>query len=838
MSGLFAGQWTAQSEAVINGNLSVTGDLVVDGTFNPGASGSDDILGKFFTTNSGEVGAGVGGAGLSGIEIERGTETNFRILFDESDDKLKAGIIGSEATVTLGAVGTENYIPYGISGGGRLTENSALTFDGTTLTVQTGSSGASGPNANADEAVFEGSGNSGATILSGLTSNSALYFGNSGDTVEAGFQYSHSTKLLSFRTNGAFGVYMDSAGAFGIGNSSPSEKLDVSGNINLTGNVLVGGTVDGVDVAAHKTAYDAHVADATLHFTEASINHQSITGAGTNTHAQIDTAITASTNHIADATLHFTEGSIDHGSISGLGDDDHTQYSLADGTRNFTGNVTITSGGMDITGNVGMGTTSAAAFGNLHVKSGSSGAASANVNGDEAVFEGSGNSGATILSGLTSNGALYFGNSGDTVEAGFQYNHSTKLLSFRTNGSFGVYMDSAGDFGIGTSSPSEALDVVGNIAVSGTVDGLDIGAHSAADDHTHYMLADGTREFTGNVTLDKTTPRFAVDDDGGTDVGGYQIISGGALKAEWKRVTSADYTQITSGHVDNAISMANKRIIDVKDPSAAQDVATKNYVDTNAVSDHGALTGLTDDDHTQYSLADGTRSFTGAVTITTGGIDVTGDSDIAGDLEVKSAANTGNLTVTNDHATFSSSAGFARAARTANSAYALFSTQSDYDGTPDTQHSLRGDGEGLCDGSWTGGGADYAEAFEAANGEAMAHGTTVVLDEEGKIKEASEGETPIGVISAAPGIRGNVGLNWKKKYLKDDYGAYILDEEGERQLNPSYDAEQEFVTRDQRPEWNDVGLVGQLPITKGQVVDPAWILIKNISETVDLYLVK
>ena len=31
------------------------------------------------------------------------------------------------------------------------------------------------------------------------------------------------------------------------------------------------------------------------------------------------------------------------------------------------------------------------------------------------------------------------------------------------------------------------------------------------------------------------------------------------------------------------------------------------------VTDHGALTGLADDDHTQYILVDGTRGFTGAV---------------------------------------------------------------------------------------------------------------------------------------------------------------------------------------------------------------------------------
>lgn len=43
------------------------------------------------------------------------------------------------------------------------------------------------------------------------------------------------------------------------------------------------------------------------------------------------------------------------------------------------------------------------------------------------------------------------------------------------------------------------------------------------------------------------------------------------------------------------------------------------------VTDHGALTGLSDDDHPQYSLVDGTRAFTGTVTITGGGLSATGN---------------------------------------------------------------------------------------------------------------------------------------------------------------------------------------------------------------------
>ncbi len=59
-------------------------------------------------------------------------------------------------------------------------------------------------------------------------------------------------------------------------------------------------------------------------------DHTALTNIGTNTHAQIDT-------HIADATLHFTEASIDHGSIAGLADNDHPQYARIATNETITG---------------------------------------------------------------------------------------------------------------------------------------------------------------------------------------------------------------------------------------------------------------------------------------------------------------------------------------------------------------------------------------------------------------------------------------------------------------------------------------------------------------------
>lgn len=65
----------------------------------------------------------------------------------------------------------------------------------------------------------------------------------------------------------------------------------------------------------------------------------------------------------------------------------------------------------------------------------------------------------------------------------------------------------------------------------------------------------------------------------------------------------------------------------VAQKSSSRGLALRNDGSKTIVttSDHGTLTGLSDDDHSQYSLADGTRAFSGTV----GGITPAADSDLA-----------------------------------------------------------------------------------------------------------------------------------------------------------------------------------------------------------------
>ena len=180
------------------------------------------------------------------------------------------------------------------------------------------------------------------------------------------------------------------------------------------------------------------------------------------------------------------------------------------------------------------------------------------------------------------------------------------------------------------------------------------------------------------------------------------------------------------------------------------------------------------------------------------------------------------------------------------------------------------------DGSYSNSGVDYAEYFESTDGSVIPVGTTVVLDN-GKVRAATSSETPIGVIrpkTSGTSVTGGVNqLNWQGKYLVDDYDGQLMesavhctwdDANGDHQqcwkdrpptgvtipsdaeertmdrpkLNPLFDESKTYVPRSERDEWNCVGLLGQIPITKGQPTSSNWIKMKDRSATVELWMVK
>ena len=142
--------------------------------------------------------------------------------------------------------------------------------------------------------------------------------------------------------------------------------------------------------------------------------------------------------------------------------------------------------------------------------------------------------------------------------------------------------------------------------------------------------------------------------------------------------------------------------------------------------------------------------------------------------------------------------------------------------------------------------ADYAEYFETVDGNAIKVGTTVVLIDD-KIRASKDGETPFGVIrpADASAIIANAGHSqWVGKFKYDDYGAPLREGENRKKIKsddfvPKLDenGEQIYVPREDRDEWQIVGLLGQVPIDKGQPVASSWIKMKEVSDTVDMYYV-
>jgi hypothetical protein len=206
----------------------------------------------------------------------------------------------------------------------------------------------------------------------------------------------------------------------------------------------------------------------------------------------------------------------------------------------------------------------------------------------------------------------------------------------------------------------------------------------------------------------------------------------------------------------------------------------------------------------------------------------------------------------------------------------------------DPEFIFRGDGQGYADGTWNNNGADYAEFFESATGQAIPVGSTVVLDGN-KVRLAIESDNAddvIGVVrpkepSKASMVVGNTAWNkWANKYLTDDFDRYIMedhntiewtdadgkqhsyeshnipqnvvvpndatvkthDENGKKfqhyKLNPAWNPDAEYVNRENRDEWLIIGLIGQVKVLKGQVMGDRWKKMRDVSESVEEWFIR
>jgi hypothetical protein len=257
-------------------------------------------------------------------------------------------------------------------------------------------------------------------------------------------------------------------------------------------------------------------------------------------------------------------------------------------------------------------------------------------------------------------------------------------------------------------------------------------------------------------------------------------------------------------------------------------------------------------------------------------------------FDVHQAADTLGARLRASHASFSNDVAALLASRAADSAFGFLRCYSDGAGAADTEFLLRGDGNGFCDGGWTGGGADYAEYFEWSDGnpdneDRRGFPVVIVPGSTGKIRIAAPDDDPagiIGAVSANPIFVGDAAWNaWIGKYLRDDFGACVMEdyaaatwleppaEEGgepvvrscaldtlpegaappagaaivtqrRRVLNPGHDPHTVYIPRAERKEWDAVGLMGKLRIRTGQPVGDRWLKLRDIAPAVEEWLVR
>tara|TARA_R100000900_G_scaffold126658_1_gene101291 strand:+ start:202 stop:1155 length:954 start_codon:yes stop_codon:yes gene_type:complete len=143
------------------------------------------------------------GVAIDGLTIKDGgiTATTGAIVFNEAGADLDFRVESNDNTHMLFVDGGNNRVGIG------------TTPDlGVGLHIRTADSGMGSVNANADELIIEGSGASGISILSGASSKSNLFFGDSGSNVIGNISYNHSDNALEFATNGANQWFIDSSG--------------------------------------------------------------------------------------------------------------------------------------------------------------------------------------------------------------------------------------------------------------------------------------------------------------------------------------------------------------------------------------------------------------------------------------------------------------------------------------------------------------------------------------------------------------------------------------------------------------------------------------------------
>jgi len=288
-------------------------------------------------------------------------------------------------------------------------------------------------------------------------------------------------------------VTLDSSGQVGIGTSSPSNTLHLSStspqirleDTNATGYSKISGSSANIYLQADE---DNTVANSKIDFRVDGLQRMVIDSDGDISFYE-NTGTTAKFFWDASGeslTLNSTlkvEGGTTNGFLQASGSLFQLGASTASDLVVYTNNteqMRITS-----SGNVGIGTTSPSY--NLDIQS--SGAAQARIqsaSGSNAVFR-------IETAGTTDETKIYFGSSFDNDRGQIIYAHANNSMQFRTDAVEAMRIDSSGNVGIGTSSPSSFTSASAQNLVVGSGSGnAGMTVYSGTSSVGGLAFADGT----------------------------------------------------------------------------------------------------------------------------------------------------------------------------------------------------------------------------------------------------------------------------------------------------------------------------------------------------------